>query len=196
MEPSEKDFIKKKTNEIHTSVEIQSDFGMVIIIFYTFKEFLIYENKYLLNTTIKELVEDFFSQVPDNTLFENLNKGKYFNKKEIGFFLKDEIYEKLTIDDKTISDYLITRIKDTLKYIEKEKLSGSNRGNTNQIKKFYIYIKYKSTYKHLSSNMEEYIINNTLFIGKPIINELGYYIYKKNTSQLKVVKSRKKNYPK
>lgn len=36
--------------------------------------------------------------------------------------------------------------------------------------------------------MEEYIINNTLFIGKPIINELGYYIYKKNTSQLKVVK--------
>ena len=188
MEPSEKDFIKKKTNEIHTSVEIQSDFGMVKIIFYTFKEFLIYENKYLLNTTIKELVEDFFSQVPDNTLFENLNKGKYFNKKEIGFFLKDDIYEKLTIDDKTISDYLITRIKDTLKYIEKEKLSGSNRGNTNQIKKFYIYIKYKSTYKHLSSNMEEYIINNTLFIGKPIINELGYYIYKKNTSQLKVVK--------
>ena len=190
MEPIEKDFIKKKTNEIHNSVEIQSDFGMVKIIFYTFKEIIIYENKYLLNTTIKELVEDFFSQVPDNTLFEYLNKGKYFNKKEIGFFLKDEIYEKLNIDDKTISDYLITRIKDTLKYIEIKKLSGSNRGNANQsqMKKFYIYIKYKSTYKHLASNMEEYIINNTLFIGKPIINELGYYIYKKNTSQLKVVK--------
>ena len=36
--------------------------------------------------------------------------------------------------------------------------------------------------------MEEYIINNILFIGKPILNELGYYVYKKNTSQLKVVR--------
>ena len=190
MEPNEKDFNKKKMNEVYSSVEYPSDFGMVKIIFYTFKDFLIYENKYLLNTTIKELVEDFLSKVPDNILFEYLNKGKYFNKNEIGFFLKDDIYEKLIVDDKTISDYLLYRIKDTLMLMGVQKLSGSNRdnGNRNQIKKLYIYIKYKSTYKHLSSNMEEYIINNTLFIGKPIINELGYYIYKKNTSQLKVVK--------
>ena len=73
--------------------------------------------------------------------------------------------------------------------MEVEKLSCSNTNDTfkNYIKKFNIYVKYKSTYKHLSSNMEEYIINNTIFIGKPIINGLGYYIYKKNTSQLKVV---------
>lgn len=49
-------------------------------------------------------------------------------------------------------------------------------------------MKYKITYKHLSKNMEEYIINNIIFIGKPILNELGYYIYKKDTSQLKLVK--------
>ena len=178
MEPNEKDFNKKKMNEVYSSVEYPSDFGMVKIIFYTFKDFLIYENKYLLNTTIKELVEDFLSKVPDNIIFEYLNKGKYFNKNEIGFFLKDDIYEKLIVDDKTISDYLLYRIKDTLMLMGVQKLSGSNRdnGNRNQIKKLYIYIKYKSTYKHLSSNMEEYIINNTLFIGKPIINELGYYI--------------------
>ena len=191
MEPNEYEFNKKKTNDIYSSLEYQSDFGMAKIIFYNFKDVLIYENKYLLNTTIKELVEDFLSKVPENVLFEHLNKGKYFNKNEINFFLKDDIYEKLNIDDKTISDYLINRIKDTaLMLMEVEKLSGSNRGevNKNYIRKFYIYIKYKVTYKHLSSNMEDYIINKTLFIGKPILNELGYYVYKKNMSQLKVVR--------
>ena len=191
MEPNEKEINKKKINEIYSSVEYQSDFGMAKIIFYSFKESLIYENKYLLNTTIKELVKDFLSKVPEKVLFKHLNKGKYFNKNEIWFFLKDDIYEKLNIDDKTISDCLLNRIKDTtLMFMKEEKLSNSNRDDTNRnyIRQLFIYVKYKTTYKHLSSNMEDYIINNILFIGKPIINELGYYIYKKNISQLKVVR--------
>ena len=191
MELNENPFNEKKINDIYSSVEYQSDFGMAKIIFFTFKDVLIYENKYLLNTTIKELIEDFLSKVPENILFEHLNKGKYFNKNEINFFIKEDIYEKLNVDDKTIADYLVNKIKDTtLMLMEVEKISTSLRDDTikNYIRKFHIYIKYKSTYKHLSNNMEEYIINNTLFIGKPIINELGYYIYKKNTSQLKVVR--------
>ena len=47
MEPNEKEINKKKINEIYSSVEYQSDFGMAKIIFYSFKESLIYENKYL-----------------------------------------------------------------------------------------------------------------------------------------------------
>ena len=191
MDLNENQFNEKKINDIYSSVEYQSDFGMAKIIFFTFKDVLIYENKYLLNTTIKELIEDFLSKVPENILFEHLNKGKYFNKNEINFFIKEDIYEKLNVDDKTIADYLVNKIKDTtLMLMEVEKISSSLRDDTikNYIRKFHIYIKYKSTYKHLSNNMEEYIINNTLFIGKPIINELGYYIYKKNTSQLKVVR--------
>ena len=190
MESYEKELNGVKINDIYSSLEFQSDFGMAKISFYTFKEKLIYENKYLLNTTIKELINDFYSKVPEKDLFEHLNKGKFYNKNDTTFYIKEDIYEKLNIDDKTVSDYLVNKIKDTtLILMEVEKLSCSNTNDTfkNYIKKFNIYVKYKSTYKHLSSNMEEYIINNTIFIGKPIINGLGYYIYKKNTSQLKVV---------
>ena len=194
MESNEKEFNVRKNNEIYSSAEYQSNFGMAKIYFYTFKEILIYESKYLLNTTFKKLIEDFFSKVPEKKLFEHLNKCKYFNKNELMFFIKEEIFEKLNIDDKTISDYLINKIKDTtLMLMNNGKLNSSNNEDIatsfkSQLIKFNIYVKYKSTFKHLSSNMEEYIINNTIFIGKPLINKLGYYIYKKNTSQLKVVK--------
>ena len=191
MDSLEKEFNGIKINDISSSLGPQSDFGMAKVNFYTFKDKLIYEKKYMLNTTIKQLVEDFFLKVPDKVLFEHLNKGKYFNKNNITFFIKEDIYEKLNIDERTISDYLINKIKETtIMLMEFEKLSNSNTNDTfkNYLKKIHIYVKYKSSYKHLSSNMEEYIINNTIFIGKPIINELGYYIYKKNTSQLKKVK--------
>jgi len=190
MDSFEKELNEVKINDIYSSLEFQNDFGMAKINFCTFKGGLIYGNKYLLNTTIKELISDFFSKVPEKDLFKYLNKGKFFNKNDISFYIKEDIYEKINIDDKTISDYLVNKIKDTaLILMEMEKLSCSNTNDTikNYIKKFNIYLKYKRTYKHLSSNMEEYIINNTIFIGKPIINGLGYYIYKKNTSQLKVV---------
>ena len=180
MESYEKELNGVKINDIYSSLEFQSDFGMAKISFYTFKEKLIYENKYLLNTTIKELINDFYSKVPEKDLFEHLNKGKFYNKNDTTFYIKEDIYEKLNIDDKTVSDYLVNKIKDTtLILMEVEKLSCSNTNDTfkNYIKKFNIYVKYKSTYKHLSSNMEEYIINNIIFIGKPIINGLGYYIY-------------------
>ena len=179
-----------KINDIHSSVEYQSNAGMAKIIFFSFKERLIYEDKYLFNTTIKELISDFFSKISDNKLYKYLNKGKYFNKKDLTFYIKEDIYEKLNIDDKTISDYLLNKINDTtFLLMEVEKLSGSNieLNQKKNTKKLHIYVKYKYRYKHLSNNMEEYIINNILFIGKPIINELGYYIYKKNTSQLKLV---------
>ena len=164
---------------------------MAKIIFFTFKEKLIYENKYLLTTSLKELISDFFSKISDDILFKNLNKGKFFNKKDITFYIKEDIYEKLNIDDRTISDYLVNTICDTtFLLMEADKLTNSNTEFTvkKNIKKLHIYLKYKYRYKHFSNNMEEYIINNILFIGKPIINELGYYIYKKNTSQLKLVK--------
>ena len=192
MDLNEKQFNEKKISEIYNSVEYQSDFGMVKIMFFTFKDILIYENNYLLNTTTKELIQDFLLKAPENLIFEHLNKGKFFNKNEIMFYLKEDIYEKLNGDDKTIADYLINKIKDTttLMFLQSEKRNSLNRDDSikNFIRKFHIYIKYKSTYKHLSNNMEEYIINNILFIGKPILNELGYYVYKKNTSQLKVVR--------
>ena len=190
MNSNENEF-KIKINDIHSSLEYPSDFGKAKIFFYNFKEKLIYENKYLLNTTIKDLINDFYIKVSDKILFDKLNKGKYFNKKELKYYTKEgEIFELLNIDEKTISDQLITKIKDTLILIDTSKLSSSNKNRSFKkgIKEFHIYVKYKITYKHLSKNMEEYIINNIIFIGKPILNELGYYIYKKDTSQLKLVK--------
>ena len=190
MNSNENEF-KIKINDIHSSLEYPSDFGKAKIFFYNFKEKLIYENKYLLNTTIKDLINDFYIKVSDKILFDKLNKGKYFNKKELKYYIKEgEIFELLNIDEKTISDQLITKIKDTLILIDTSKLSSSNKNRSFKkgIKEFHIYVKYKITYKHLSKNMEEYIINNIIFIGKPILNELGYYIYKKDTSQLKLVK--------
>ena len=108
-----KKHLMKKKSEIYNLVEYQSDFGMAKIIFYTFKDILIYENNYLLNTTTKELIQDFLLKAPENLIFEHLNKGKFFNKNEIMFYLKEDIYEKLNGDDKTIADYLINKIKDT-----------------------------------------------------------------------------------
>ena len=182
MNSNENEF-KIKINDIHSSLEYPSDFGKAKIFFYNFKEKLIYENKYLLNTTIKDLINDFYIKVSDKILFDKLNKGKYFNKKELKYYIKEgEIFELLNIDEKTISDQLITKIKDTLILIDTSKLSSSNKNRSFKkgIKEFHIYVKYKITYKHLSKNMEEYIINNIIFIGKPILNELGYYIYKKS----------------
>ena len=92
MDLKEKEFNEKKLNEIHSSMEEK---GKTKINFYTFKDILIYENKYKLNTTIREVINDFYSKVPEQMLFDKLNKGKYFNKNEIMFFLKEEIYEKL-----------------------------------------------------------------------------------------------------
>ena len=47
MNSNENEF-KIKINDIHSSLEYQSDFGKAKIFFYNFKEKLIYENKYSL----------------------------------------------------------------------------------------------------------------------------------------------------
>ena len=128
MDLKEKEFNEKKLNEIHSSMEEK---GKTKINFYTFKDILIYENKYKLNTTIKEVINDFYSKVPEQMLFDKLNKGKYFNKKELKYYIKEgEIFELLNIDEKTISDQLITKIKDTLILIDTSKLSSSNKNRS------------------------------------------------------------------
>ena len=58
MDSFEKELNEVKINDIYSSLEFQNDFGMAKINFCTFKGGLIYGNKYLLNTTIKELISD------------------------------------------------------------------------------------------------------------------------------------------
>ena len=62
MDSYEKDLNEVKINDIYSSLEFHNDSGMAKINFWTFKDELIYGNKYLLNTTIKELILDFFSK--------------------------------------------------------------------------------------------------------------------------------------
>ena len=50
-----------------------------------------------------------------------------------------------------------------------------------------IYVKKENKFSKLSNDMEEFIINNTYLIGRPILNEYKYYLYNKNSKRLEII---------
>ena len=168
------------TNEILHYENIIAKIG-----FYTYDEKLLYECKYSYDTRIQQIIKDFISK-------HSLNSSEYsLNKENLSFFLKNsQIYEKLEVDKKSILYYL-ARIKDTTLMImeanesKSDKSDKSDNSRLKPVKSAYlkIYVQNEKRFNHIPKNIDEYIIENTYLIGKPIINELKYYIYKGQKNQ-------------
>lgn len=163
--------------------------------FYTYDEKLLYENKYPFNTPIKQIIKDFINK-------QSLDISKNsLNKENLAFYLKNsQIFEQLEVDTKFILYYL-TRIKDTtLMIMEANKTISEDSGpnSIQSIKSTYlkIYVQNEKRFVHITKNIEQYIIDNTYLIGKPIINELKYYIFNKKSKESKIIKCTKDDYNK
>ena len=169
--------------------------GYAKVEFYTHSEKLLYENQYPFNTSIKEIIKDFLSKNSDKITLNSLQINN------LAFVLKNsQIYEKIDVDQKCIEFYL-TRIQDTtLMIMEAGKHINSNGSSTTTIpvKSRYlkIYVQNEKRFNHISKNMEDYIIEKTYLIGKPIINELKYYIFNKRTKESKIIKCTKDDFNK
>ena len=177
---------KKPLFESDISNNIPSNKDQVIVNFYNFDNKLLYENKYFFENVISDATKDFLEKN-----IETLQKlfKKELNKNNIFYYIKkNDNLERIEDYNKTISFY-IYNLQDTiaLLYHNSSTTTFSNSFSLN------IYIKYKYRYKHIIEKIEEYIINNTYLIGKPILNEAEYYLYNKYTKQLKIIKYSKED---
>ena len=163
-----------------------------LISFYNINDLLIYENRYSLEKIISEVIEDFIEKNPENVLQKIFKIGKCFNTINLSFYIKkNDVLEKIENKERTISS-IIYDIQDTILLLGLRYQISSSTAITNN-KNLKIYIKYEHKYKDLSANMEEYISNHMHLIGKPMLNNLKYYLYNKYTKNLKLIKYNKED---
>ena len=163
-----------------------------LISFYNINDLLIYENRYSLEKMISEVIEDFIEKNPENVLQKIFKIGKCFNTINLSFYIKkNDVLEKIENKERTISS-IIYDIQDTIMLLGLRYQISSSTAITNN-KNLKIYIKYEHKYKYLSENMEEYISNHIHLIGKPMLNNLKYYLYNKYTKNLKLIKYNKED---
>ena len=106
-------------------------------------------------------------------------------------------YEDLEVTKKEISYYL-TKIQDTALMImlaEKHSKTTSYRIPVSN-RYLKIYVKFEKNYFSLSKDFDQYIIDNTYLIGKPMINDLRFYIYNKIMTEIKLLKCSKDEFKK
>ena len=175
-----------------SSNNILNENEIALISFYNINDLLIYENQYSLEKMISEVIEDFIEKNPENVLQKIFKIGKCFNTINLSFYIKkNDVLEKIENKERTISS-IIYDIQDTIMLLGLRYQISSSTAITNN-KNLKIYIKYEHKYKYLSENMEEYISNHIHLIGKPMLNNLKYYLYNKYTKNLKLIKYNKED---
>ena len=176
---------KEQITESNNSFKCYNSKEPAKVGFYTHDEELLYECQCQLNDPIKGIINDFLSKS-----LETISKNS-LRKDNLTYYIKNsDIYQKIDVNNKLVSDYL-TYIKDTaLIILEAEKTENLNNvsKNTQNVRYLKIYVQNEKRLEHISGNMDEYIIKNTIFIGKPMINELKYYIFNKKTKESKIIK--------
>ena len=138
------------------------------VMFYSFKEDLIYNNEYEGNLSIKDLKNNFLDNIDNESIIELLAEKP--NKNNLNFYIKENNTFKRLKNDELIKNLY-----------EREK------SKNNQITNLNIYIREENLYNKLSDNMIKYIISNTYLIGRPILNNHKYYLFNKNNSNLKII---------
>lgn len=153
----------------------------VKVYFYSFDEKLISGGEYSLNKALQEIISIFLKKESEEKLKEYLDNGLYFSKNNLEFYIKtNDKFEKIQKDQ--FSFYNQTKK-------EKNKYNDSTQSTSELFSNILkIYIKNPIKYKHFAKNIEDYIINNTQLIGKPILNEYEYYLYNKVKQKLKIIK--------
>jgi hypothetical protein len=153
--------------------------------FYSFEEKLLYEKEFHRYKTINEILNNFLNQVNGENLGKYLNNGKNCDKNNLTFYIKNEEgkYEEIQNNN----SFIIINQFDKNKCIESIQSTSEFQ---NYILNIYVKNekKYINKYNKIEKNIEEYIINNTYLIGKPIINHFKYYLYNKKSQELKIIK--------
>ena len=138
-------------------------------------ENILYDNYYPFNNCIGDVINDF------------LTKKNYKEKSTLSFYIKNNDLQFNLIDEQKLLSYYITNLHDTLFLMEQGFANNSGIATSICSNKFLkIYVK---TVQSLNTpdNIEQHIINNTQFIGKPALNKLGYYVYNKENKELQNV---------
>jgi len=165
--------------------------------FFTLNEEMIFENQFPFKTTIEQVIKFFVSKAPFAVLSQYFNNQNEINMEKFKYQLKySDKYEDLEVDKKEILYYL-TKIQDTaLMIMLAEKHSKTSDRIPVDNRNLKIYVKFEKKYYFLSNNFDQYIINNTFLIGKPMINDHRFYIYNKATTENKLLKCSKDEFKK
>ena len=143
------------------------------VCFYSMDENILYENQYPFNNCTGDVIKDF------------LTKQNYEEKSSLSFYIKDNNLKFNLIDEQKLLSYYITNLQDTLFLMEQHFTNNSGVNTSICSNKFLkIYVK-KFQSLNIPDNIEQHIINNTQYIGKPALNKLGYYVYNKENKELK-----------
>lgn len=143
------------------------------VCFYSLDENILYENHYPFNNCIGDVINDF------------LTKQNYKEKLSLSFYIKNNDSQFNLIDEQKLLSYYITNLQDTLFLMEQGFANNSGIATSICSNKFLkIYVK-KFQSLNIPDNIEQHIINNTQYIGKPALNKLGYYVYNKEKKELK-----------
>ena len=155
--------------------------------FYTQDDKLLFQCDYPFNISMKDILRDFISKNEDKISSNSLNKNK------LSFFLKNsQIYEKLEEVDQKLIDFYLTKIENSTLMI----MEAGEKNSSNSSFIIKIYVQNEKRFTHISENMDKYIMENTYLIGKPLINELKYYIFNKKTNESLIIKCNKEDYNK
>ena len=145
--------------------------------FYTVSDEFLFEKQYPINYHIGGIIEEFQNRI---------------NKEEniiYSFYIKNKSSEELVlIDEQNEINHYISNLQDTLG------LMGPEIQNNNSIinktgtynKCLTIYVKTMNKLI-IPDNIEQYIIDNTNYVGKPAINQLKYYTYDKINKKLYII---------
>ena len=157
---------KSNINGMNDIRNFNKEKELVKICFYSMKEEILFESEYPINLCIGNAIKDFISK--------NNNKENY------SFFIKNNDSLENLINEQNLISFYVVNVKDTFALMEANISSSITTSSSKCIK---IYVKKEN----IPENIEEYIIKNTQYIGKPALNQLKYYIYNKNNNELKLV---------
>ena len=162
-------------NNLSSNFNNSNEKDIAKVCFYSMDENILYDNYYPFNNCIGDVINDF------------LTKKNYKEKSTLSFYIKNNDLQFNLIDEQKLLSYYITNLHDTLFLMEQGFANNSGIATSICSNKFLkIYVK---TVQSLNTpdNIEQHIINNTQFIGKPALNKLGYYVYNKENKELQNV---------
>ena len=157
---------EKNLNDKNYILNFSKEKELVKIIFYSMNENFLYESEYPLSLCIGNAIKDFISK--------NNNKENY------SFYIKNEDSQENLINEQNLISFYVINVQDTFALMEANISSSITSSSSKCLK---IYVKKQK----IPENIEEYIIKNTQYIGKPALNQMKYYVYNKNTNELKLV---------
>ena len=175
-------------NDIYStkSINKENDNDKVLLKFVTMNEELICSYEYPLQTYSNQAIEDFLKKNNENSLKTFFNFGNNFSIHNLSFNTKiDGNFQRLDISN--ITSLKIESLEDTVMFLGKNYIDSPNTSAVTNNNFFKIYVKYEPKYKNIVNNFENYIINNTRFIGKPKLNTKNYYLYDKSSKHIEIV---------